>query len=473
VKPVLKLHNTLGRKIQEFKPLKKNSVSLYTCGPTVYNYAHIGNLRTYIFEDILERVLMRNGYRVDRVMNITDVGHLTGDTDAGEDKVEKEARSENRSVKEITEFYTEKFLEDLRELNVKIPRSLPKATSFIEEQIELVEELMKKGYAYETAEAVYFDVKKFKSYGKLSGQKLEEKTVAARAEVVADKEKRSPADFALWFKTVGRFKDHIQRWPSPWGEGFPGWHLECSAIARALLGQPLDIHTGGVDHIGTHHENEIAQSEAAYKLPLANYWLHGEFLLIDAAKMAKSEKNFITLADLKARGYAPLSFRYLVLNSHYRSKLNFSWEALSAAEHGLYKIEEAYFALGRGPIKLKGPLSRGAEIEEIAFTKAINEDLNTPKALAVLHKVLRAPKIPAMEKRALIEKMNQILQIIGDEPPGPSSIPRRVQELAAQRLRLRNNKQFKQADVLRDEIDGLGYTIIDEEGGYRLVPKRK
>src|SRR3989344_8471377 len=284
----LRLYNTLSRKEEVFKPLKKGQVTLYTCGPTVYNFAHIGNLRTYIFEDILERVLRWNGYGVKRAMNITDVGHLTGDSDAGADKMEQAAKTA-ADVKKIAAKYTRAFASDMRKLNNRLPRPLAPATKFIPEQIAIIKLLLKRGYAYETPAAVYFDVRKFKNYGRLSGQSLKEKLTGAREEVVFDPAKRHPADFALWFKLVGRFKNHLLHWRSPWGWGFPGWHIECSAISRALLGQPFDIHTGGVDHIGTHHTNEIAPSAAAFGKPLARLWMHGEFLVIDAKRMGKSE----------------------------------------------------------------------------------------------------------------------------------------------------------------------------------------
>lgn len=309
---MIKLFNTLSRKKDDLKPIHSDWVGLYTCGPTVYNFAHIGNLRTYIFEDILERMLRYNGYTVKRVMNITDVGHLTGDSDAGNDKLDTAAREQKKSVEELAKFYTDAFLDDLKKLNILVPDILAPATHFIPDQIALIEKLFEKGFAYDTPTAVYFDVSKFKDYGKLSGQSLAEKMTGARGEVVVDAEKHNPADFALWFKLVGKFEHHLLHWPSPWGEGFPGWHIECSAISRHFLSQPFDIHTGGVDHIGTHHENEIAQSEAAFGVPLANIWVHGEHLLVNDGKMAKSEGNFLTLAELKKkvfiRSYSDILF---------------------------------------------------------------------------------------------------------------------------------------------------------------------
>ena len=309
---VIYLHNQLTKKKEPFKPIKKGGVGLYTCGPTVYNFAHIGNLRTYIFEDVLRRVLEYNGFKIKHVMNITDVGHLTSDADTGEDKLEKMAKIEKKSVWDIAGFYTKQFLKDINLLNVKKADILSPATKNIEEQITIIKRLFKNRFVYETRSAVYFDVSKFKNYTKLSRQKLSEKISGAREEVVVDVEKKNPQDFVLWFKLAGRFEHHIMRWDSPWGKGFPGWHIECSAISRKYLGQPFDIHTGGVDHINIHHTNEIAQSEGAYGKPLANFWVHGEFLLIDGARMGKSEGNFITLKKLIEKGYEPPAFRYLV-----------------------------------------------------------------------------------------------------------------------------------------------------------------
>ena len=283
----LKLYNTLTRKKEIFTPLKKGKAGLYTCGPTVYNHQHLGNYRTYIFEDVLKRVLERAGYRVKHVMNITDVGHLTSDADTGEDKLEKGAAREGKTVWDVAHFYTDAFLRDIDTLNIARADTLVPATGEIPAQITIINELFKKGYAYQTEHAIYFDVSKFRDYTRLSRQKLEDKKTAVRSEVVEDLEKRHSVDFALWFFTVGKYKDHVMRWPSVWGEGFPGWHIECSAISTKYLGQPFDIHAGGIDHIPVHHTNEIAQSEGAYDKPLAHYWVHGEFLLIDEQKMAK------------------------------------------------------------------------------------------------------------------------------------------------------------------------------------------
>ncbi|MGC9599488.1 MAG: cysteine--tRNA ligase [Minisyncoccia bacterium] len=470
---MLRLFNTLTREKETLTPIHKEWVGLYTCGPTVYNFAHIGNLRTYIFEDILQRTLEYDHYAVRRVMNITDVGHLTGDSDAGEDKLDKEARTEKKSVEEIAQFYTKAFLDDLEKLNIKRPDIIAPATKFINDQIALIETLFERGFAYDTPTAVYFNVSKDKTYGKLSGQSLAEKITGARDEVIVDKGKRNAADFALWFKLTGKFKKHLLHWPSPWGEGFPGWHIECSAISRHFLGQPFDIHTGGVDHIGTHHENEIAQSEAAYGVPLAHVWMHGEFLLMNAEKMAKSEKNFFTLKDIEERGINPLAFRYLVLGTHYRSKMNFTWESLEAAQNGLWKFYAAHYQLldaARGVGDLATvKLSRDGQEILRNFKDALNDDLNTPRSLAILHEAMGSD-ILAAEKAHLIGEFDEILGILMGSRP---VIPKKVQELLTKREQSRDNKQFEQADRLRKEINDLGYEVEDTPQGPFLWPQQK
>ncbi|KKU94302.1 MAG: Cysteine-tRNA ligase [Candidatus Jorgensenbacteria bacterium GW2011_GWA1_48_13] len=461
----MKLYNSLSRKKESLKPLHKSWVGLYTCGPTVYNYAHIGNLRTYIFEDVLEKTLQWNGYNVKRVMNITDVGHLTGDADTGNDKVEERARTEKKTPAQIAAFYTRAFLDDVEKLNIKRPPILAPATKHIKEMQALIKELFKRGYAYETPQAVYFDVTKFKNYGKLSGQSLKAKITAARKEVVEDPLKRNAADFALWFKLAGHFKNHLQSWSSPWGKGFPGWHIECSAISRELLGQPFDIHTGGVDHIGTHHENEIAQSQAAYNKPLAKIWMHGEFLVINKKRMGKSEGNLITLADLEKKGYNPIAYRYLVLNTHYRKKVDFFWGSLEAAEEALKKIYRSItdFALRWQKNKKveKFKLSKRAEHYRRDFTLALNGDLNTPKALAVLHAVIDAKDVSLPEKMLLVTEFDKVLGLdIGKYRVAPK-IPPEVRKLVEARELFRRNKQFARADALRKKITSVGYEVED------------
>ena len=478
---MLSLYNTLARKKEPLKPINPDWVGLYTCGPTVYHFAHIGNLRTYIFEDILQRTLEYNGHAVRRVMNITDVGHLTGDTDAGDDKLDQAAEREKKSVEEIAQFYTDAFFVDLKKLNIKEPDIIAPASKFVREQIAVIETLFENGYAYDTPSAVYFDVSKFKDYGKLSGQSLANKIIAAkvgaRDEVVVDSEKHNAADFALWFKLEGKFKTHLLHWPSPWGEGFPGWHIECSAISRHFLGQPFDIHTGGVDHIGTHHENEIAQSEAAFGTPLANIWMHGEHLLINDEKMAKSEADkFITLSELEKRGISPLAFRYLVLGAHYRTKLNFTWESLGAAQNALRKLYEAYYENFLKHKKLGGNidisqiiLSEPAKDLLDKFSNSIQDDLNTPRALATLHETIQSDNLSASEKLKLIGKFDEIFHIFISSKT--IHIPPEIMQLKAKYNEFRSNKQFIQSDALRKEIEALGYVVRDTETGSYIVKK--
>ena len=470
---MIRLYSTLSRKKEELKPIHKDWIGLYTCGPTVYNFAHIGNLRTYIFEDILQRTLEYNGYKVKRVMNVTDVGHLTSDADTGDDKLDKAAQAQKKSVQEIAKFHTNAFLDDLKKLNIEIPEIIAPASRYIPDQIAIIEKLVKKGVAYETSTAVYFDVSKFKDYGKLSGQSLAEKIKGARNEVILDDKKHNAADFALWFKLKGKFEHHLLRWPSPWGEGFPGWHIECSAISRHFLGQPFDIHTGGVDHIGTHHENEIAQSEAAFGVPLANIWMHGEFLNINDGRMGKSEGNFITLAELEKKGYHPLVFRYLVLEAHYRTKLNFTWETLDAAKNGLINLynrsmENIY------DVKWQEETNRRDDglVWKEKFDKAINDDLNVPKALGIVFEMLTDKKIKTEIKQNLLSTFDKILGLnILPQRTQAESIPPEIHEKAKQYQQLRDNKQFVQSDALRKDIEALGYSIRDTEHGPYIVKK--
>lgn len=479
----MRIYNTLTKKKEVFRPLKKGRVGLYTCGPTVYNYAHIGNLRTYLFEDILERALQRAGYAVTRVMNVTDVGHLTSDADLGEDKLEKGAEREKKSPWDIAKFYTKAFLRDLKALNIKKPAEIAPATKFVPEQIALIEKLFARGYAYETAQAVYFDTSKFEKYdalaranrtnksNKIDGtNKLEGRH--GRAEVVEDPEKRHPQDFALWFKRVGRFKHHIMHWSSPWGMGFPGWHIECSAISSSLLGQPFDIHTGGVDHIAVHHTNEIAQSEGAYGRPLARYWIHGEFLNMNAVKMAKSAGTFITLADVKQKGFDPLAFRYFVHGAHYRTQLNFSWDALRGAAEALERLRRIVAMLKGGTYKSTG--SRKPHRTYKSYTKrfddALADDLNTPRALATLWDTVNDALLAPSEKLALLFSYDEVLALGLKSVKKPSAIPAIVKKLAAERELYRRNKQFALSDTLRTRIGALGYTVDDTPEGPFLTP---
>ncbi len=453
-----KLYNTLSRKTEPLSPIRPGSVGLYTCGPTVYNYAHIGNLRTYIFEDVLRRVLEYDGYAVKHAMNITDVGHLVSDADEGEDKLEVGAKREGKHPLEIARFYTSAFFDDLKKLNILPPTQVLPATEAISEQIEIIRILEQKGFTYRDEYAVYFDTSRLPDYGKLSGQRLEEKKTGSRDEVVVDSGKRHPADFALWFFLAGRYQNHVLHWPSPWGEGFPGWHIECSAISRRLLGQPFDIHTGGVDHIGTHHTNEIAQSEAAFGEPLANIWMHGEFLLVNEGKMAKSAGSFITLNDLAEKNFHPLAYRYFVLQAHYRTPLNFTFEALSGAKEAYANLNTQISWLANQipapkDIKLVEPDANA--IKE--FNAAVNDDLNMPNVLALAWQIIKSDIEPVVK----LSTLAKIDRVLGLRLPIGFQVPLEIKEKEERRKKLIEQKQYDEADKLRNEIEQASYRVKD------------
>lgn len=456
---IMKLYNTFTLKKEEFRPINEMSVAIYTCGPTVYDYAHIGNLRSYIFADILKRVLKYNGFEIKHVMNITDVGHLVSDEDTGEDKMTKALTRENKpltleAMKKLADFYTERFREDIADLNIEMPDIMPKASEHIEEDIEIIKKLEEKEFAYKISDGIYFDISKFSEYGKLGGlnkKEAEEKF----SRVARNSEKRNSADFALWKFSIGENKIG---WESPWGKGFPGWHIECSAMAVKYLGQPFDIHTGGIDHIPVHHQNEIAQSEAAYDKPLANYWMHGEFLVMDRKKMAKSAGAFITLKDIKEKGINPLAYRFLVLSAHYRSPLNFSWEALENADNGLRHLQNQVRNLG----EIEGEINR--EYKE-NFLEKINDDLNMPQAMAVIFDLLKSD-FPNENKLATILDFDRVLGLNLRQSQITSEISAEIQELADERARLREEKKWSEADEVREKIRSLGYEIEDSNGGY-------
>lgn len=456
---MLTLWNTATRSLEPFKPLHPPKVGMYTCGPTVYWDAHIGNMRSYIFEDVLQRTLEVQGYNVTRVMNITDVGHLTDDEDAGEDKIEKAAAKEGKTAAEIAAHYTNCFLEDAKKLNIKIPKApyLCKATEHITEQIELIKELETKGFTYQINDGIYFDTSKFPAYGKFSGQKLEEKEEGAR--VAANLEKKNKTDFALW-KFSPADSTRQQEWKSPWGVGFPGWHIECSAMARKYLGQPFDIHCGGVDHIPVHHENEIAQSEAAYGVPLAKYWLHNEFLLVDGQKMSKSLGNVYTVSDLEAKKFNALALRLLFLGTHYRQKQNFTWEALQSAQNALQKL----YSTVRGWEKPQ------ETPEDVAgdFRAALEDDLNTPVALAAMWELVDSD-YPSGVKASTILEMDKILGLsLQDVVAKPRKVPKEIQKLLNAREEARTQSDWKESDRLRDEIAAAGWTVEDTKDGQKI-----
>ena len=459
----LKLYNTLQRQKEVFTPLAPPQVSLYTCGPTVYGRAHLGNLRTYVFEDILRRVLEFNGFEVNHVMNVTDVGHLTSDADEGEDKLEVGAQREHKSPLEIAHQYEQTFLKDIARLNILPPLLISRATETINDQIELIKLLEQKGFIYQDEQAIYFDGYKFPDSGQLTGQNLADKKTGARAEVVVDQKKKHPADFVLWFFLKGRYQNHILHWPSPWGEGFPGWHLECSAISLKHLGPTIDIHTGGIDHIPVHHTNEIAQSEAATGQPFVRFWLHGEFLLLDSGRMGKSEGNALTLPVLTEKHFDPLAFRFWVLQTHYRSKLNFSWSAVEAAQSGLERLRQTIRDLGEADPKIGC-----AEFEE-HFHQAINDDLDTPKALAVMWEMLGSD-LPASAKLRSLLTFDRVLGLKLDELK-PVQVPGEVMKLVKDRESARQTKDWVKADELRKQIEKAGFEVEDKKDGPKVQIK--
>jgi len=465
----MKLYNTLSRSIQEFEPLDGKTVKMYACGPTVYDHAHIGHMRKYIGDDVLRRTL-ENKWKVDHVMNITDVGHLTSDADSGEDKLEKGAKKFGKSVLEVAKFFEEDFLRSIKKEDIELPQVISRATEHIEDQIALIEVLVEKGFTYQTSQAIYFDVSKFPTYTELSKQDLDDKKTGARDEVIVDSEKKHPADFALWFFTVGRFANHILKWDSPWGEGFPGWHIECSAMSMRYLGPTIDIHTGGVDHISIHHTNEIAQSEAATGKPFVRFWVHHEFLRVDDQKMSKSLGNIYTVKDLEDKGFHPLAFRYLTFQTHYRSEMNFTWEALEAAQTALEKLFEAAGEFDE--------IHKYAHIEyERDFTDALEQDLNMPKALSIVWDLLKNSRIPNPEKAATLREMDKVLGLkIFENAKKRMQIPRAVLKLAEERDYLRAHKQYTQSDHLRNRIEKMGYIVkdvVDEHNKKTSVVVRK
>lgn len=464
-KKPLRLYNTLSRKLDILKPIKKNLVRIYSCGPTVYNFAQIGNLRAYIFTDTLIRSLVYLGYPIRHAMNITDVGHLTSDADEGEDKMDVSARREKKDPLKIAREYEKAFFADIQKLNIIQPKKIKRATQTIRQQQAIIRLLEKQGYTYTTDKAVYFDISKFKKYGTLSGQKLDAKKNLSREDLVSDPYKKHPQDFALWLFTKGKHARHILRWPSPWGEGFPGWHIECSAISRSLLGQPFDIHTGGVDHIGVHHENEIAQSVAAFHTPLARIWMHNEHLLVDGKKMGKSLGNAYTLLDIIKKDVDPIGFRYFCLQAHYRTVLNFTWEGLGAAQNALHALQKLARAVYIGePVQSSCTIFNGYQKK---FHDACANDLGTPQALAVAWGTAKDPRLSQPDKKTLLMDFDRVLGLMLCDKK--NSIPAHILHLAKKREVFRRNKQFIQADALRKKIQRVGYTIDDAPKGTYLT----
>lgn len=451
------LFNTLGRKKQAFAPLVPGKVGIYSCGPTVYDFASVGNFRSFLFADVLRRMFEANGFAVTQVMNITDVGHLVGDADEGEDKLEKGAKREGKSAWDVAAEYTKAFVEDSKKLNIEVPHVSPKATDHIAEQIAFIESIEKNGYTYIIGDGVYFDTSKLEHYGQLSGQSLDEKEGGSR---VAIGDKKHATDFALWkFSPAGETRQ--MEWESPWGKGFPGWHIECSAMGEKYLGVPFDVHTGGIDHIAVHHENEIAQTLAARNCLEANFWMHNEFLQIDGGKMSKSLNNTYTVADLIEHKIHPLSFRLFILGANYRTPQNFTWDAVGASHTALGNIRNAVRDL---------PKPSDADAESMAqFMEHVNDDLDTPNALAIFYGVLNHPSMERSVKSATLLAMDEVLGLaLEDVVARPLTIPGAVEKLVSNREVARLSKDWKKSDELRDEVLKLSFDIDDTLEGQKV-----
>lgn len=475
---MLFLYNTLSKNKEEFKPINPGKVGMYTCGPTVYGYIHIGNLRAYILSDIIRRYLEYSGYEVRQIKNITDVGHLTeddlGQGDSGEDKLERAALQEKKTPQEISKFYEEYFRLAEKEMNILPAQYFPKATVHIPQMIKIIEGLIQKGLAYEKNGNIFFDVTKFPEYGKLSGNTLENLRVGARLEEHPDK--KNPWDFALWLKAPEK---HLLKWDSPWSKGYPGWHIECSAMSTEYLGNTIDIHTGGEDNIFPHHEAEIAQTEGYTGQKFVNYWLHVRHLMVDGKKMSKSKGNLYTLEDIKEKGFSPMDLRMLLLSSHYRSQLNFTWEALDQARKNMQKINDFVLNLEAFVSRdLATPKIFDTEFFQKKFKEAMDDDLKTPLALSVLYSLIaESNKLfttnhmgsdSAKKILALWKRMNSVFGFILS---GQAEIPEEIKKLVAERESARQGKDFKKSDDLRALIEKKGYIIEDTKDGSSIKQK--
>ena len=454
-------YNTLTKQKDLFKPIEEGKVKIYSCGPTVYKDATIGNMRTNLLNDTLRRVLKYNGYELKHVMNITDVGHLVSDGDEGEDKMLKSAREEHKSPLEIAEHYTKLFFRDLERLNIETPEVVCKATDHIKEMLEMVQKIMKNGYAYETSTAIYFDVSKLDKYGILSGINLNDQKAGARVDI--DPEKRNPYDFALWIKAPA---NHLMKWDSPWGPSYPGWHIECSAMSTKYLGEEFDIHTGGIDLVPTHHENEIAQNKGACGKNPAHYWIHGEYLLINGGKMSKSLGNTYLIDDIIARGYSPLAYRLFNYSCHYRGKLNFTWEGIESANTSLIRLREGYQKHLNGNSDISDEII--ADMEN-RFHQAINDDMNMPLALSVVWEAVKYPE-NSPKIAQLLKKFDTVLGIKIDEVQ-ETKIPQEILDLVEERKQARSDKNWSESDRLRDLIAEKGYIVKDTKDGTEVLKK--
>ncbi|MDR2470614.1 MAG: cysteine--tRNA ligase [Treponema sp.] len=491
----LRLYNTLGRTVEEFTPVKPGEAGFYGCGPTVYNYAHIGNLRAYVTHDLLCRVLRERGYTVKRVMNITDVGHLSGDDDSGEDKMVKSAAERGKTVLEIADFYTRAFFNDTERMNILRPSVVCKATEHIEEMIALIRRIEEKGFTYTAGGNLYFDISRFPGYGDLALLRMDELKAGARTGV--DTGKRNGGDFVLWF-TKSKFENQALLWDSPWGRGYPGWHIECSAMSIKYLGEQFDIHAGGLAHVPVHHPNEIAQSEAATgKRPWVRYWVHNEFLVLDRGKMSKSAGGFLTLQSLVDRGFDPLDYRYFLLGGHYRSQLQFSWESLEGAKNARRSLTERLRALGAQTRSAQAqaanvPVSGAPATETAApgpdapvrerlaaFHEALDDDLSSPRALAELWGLLKDSSLPPGDAAWAVSRMDRVLGLnLGDALAGPGETPAdpalaaEIEGLVARRAEAKAAGDYGRADAIRSELAGRGIILEDGKNGtaWRFKP---
>ena len=459
----LSIYNTMSREIEPFVPLNEMNVGMYCCGPTVYNFAHIGNLRTYIFEDVLHRILTYNNYHLTHVMNITDVGHLSDDGDEGEDKMVRRSHESGKSVYEIADLYTKAFFEDTNALNIITPDITCKATEHIEHMINLIKRLEEGGHTYISGGNVYFSIDTFPEYGRLARLNLDQLNSGARIEI--DENKKNPKDFVLWF-TKSKFDNQAMRWPSPWGIGYPGWHIECSAMSMHYLGESFDIHCGGIDHVSVHHTNEIAQSEAATNKPWVKYWVHGEFLINETGKMSKSKGEFLTIPFLKDKGYDPLDYRYFCLLGHYRSQLVFSWTSLDAARSGRRNLVKLVSALSKENEKSVAEITDQKSLSYLQeFEQHINTDLHIPQALATLWTLLKDENVSDEDKRSLCSHMDTIfaLDLIKEEKE--VKIPEQIYALLEKRAQAKREKKYQEADEVRAIIEEMGYVIKDTKDG--------
>lgn len=455
----LKIYNTLTRKKEEFIPIDKKEVRIYSCGPTVYYFAHIGNLRAYLFMDNLRRVLKYNGYNIKHAMNITDVGHLVSDADEGEDKMLKASKRENKNPFEIADFYMNAFLNDMKKLNIDMPNIICRATEHIQVMEDYLKQIIANGYTYETKDTIYFDTSKLDKYGVLSNRNIEEQKAGARVEF--DKEKKNPTDFALWIKAP---KEHLMKWDTFWGECYPGWHLECSAMSEKYLGEVFDIHTGGMDHIPVHHENEIAQAKGyCGKIP-AHYWMHVEFLQVNGGKMSKSLNNIYTLKDLEEKGYSPDVYRMFNFSSHYKKPINFTFEAMNAAKIALNRLKKGYKRHHEG----KDAVSKEVITKfEKDFLEAINDDLNMPQALSVVWEVVKQEK-KSPEFAQLLKKFDKVLGLNIDKEE-EFEIPEEIMQIIEERKQARIEKNWNKSDELRDKLISLGYNVKDTSDGMKIT----